>query len=135
MGKRARRERVRECWPRALTHDLPMLGTHKMANTTSHEPVIGYFKVFTTEGRHVRDHDAHEGPGGRAYTCTDPNAAARRNISQWIFPFTKRSREAAHTKALAKADVVLGRLDGQGTIEEFEIDGMDNAYAIRVGKQ
>lgn len=101
-----------------------------MANT--HEPVIGYYKMFTTEGRHVRDLDAYEGPGGRTYTCTDPNAAARRNIAQWIFTFTARTRDLVRTRALAKADEVHGRLDFHGAIEVHDTH-MDNVYAIRVG--
>lgn len=105
-----------------MTVVIRMLGIlGKMEKQT--QPVIGYFKVFTTEDAALADLAAHRGPRG---TLRGPT------IAQWVYPFTRLSRESAHLAARTKAETVIARLNGAAYADESEIDEIPGAHAIRV---
>lgn len=86
-------------------------------------PVIGYIKVFATEGQEIRDVDAWPRfrPGGL--------------LVQWLFPYTYDTRELAYEIAWSKAHEVATRLDGAPVSGLMRVRGVNNVYAIRVGTE
>ena len=93
----------------------------------THEPVIGYFKVFTTDQtveRRVEDLDSFEGP---PRTSTLPP-----RIAQWIYTYTRSTREAMREAAERKCAVVAERLGGACHFSFSPIHEVPHAYALRV---
>lgn len=85
---------------------------------------IGYIKVFTTEGRQVRDRESYPLSGVA-------HLGARRNIAQWVYTYTEHTCDAARRAASEKANEVLRRLRGRGQITTHVLG--NNAVAFRVG--
>jgi hypothetical protein len=85
-------------------------------------PVIGYYKVFATEGQDVSDDEAH------------PTSSAGGLLVQWLYPFSLESQGRVRMRADEKAVEVSQRLDG-APISSGRVRGVKNAYAIRVGKE
>lgn len=104
-----------------------------MLGILSMTTAVGYYKVFTTAGSKFADLTSHRGPWRSAphTRLIDADRIPLRNTSQWIYPFTAETREAALVDALAKAEAVLLRMK-KGLIVRERISGIDNAHAIRV---